>query len=318
MNSWRLLHSIVVFSIATALAGAQNQASHPPEGAPTQTQQAAPGAQPAAPQEPLPQNANDYIRQAVEHELAEQDRDHSHWRYSLHREDDKGTQDRDVIETAEGSLSRTLLKFGRPLTTEEREQDEARMNKQISDPAESARHNKRDKDDAEKGKTMLKAIPDAFIFQYDGEEDGSVRLTFTPNPRYNAPSRELQVFHALRGKIWIDRAQKRLARVEGSLFEDVTFGLGLLGRLNKGGTFTVTQQQVGPQHWEAVAVEINISGHAVIFKTINVKHRERHSDYQRVSDSLTLHQAYDMLHNPNPVSAGANASSTPQEKTPYH
>jgi hypothetical protein len=299
-----------VFAL-TAAALAQNQPPRAQAASPQQQQPA-----PSTPwlQEPLPQNANDYIRQAVDHELAEQDRDHSHWRYLLHREDDKGTQDRDVIETTEGSLSRTLLRFGRPLTTEEREQDEARMHKQIADAAERAKHNKREKDDSDKGKNMLKAIPDAFIFQYDGEEDGLVRLAFTPNPRYNPPNRELQVFHALRGKIWIDRAQKRLARVEGSLFEDVTFGLGLLGRLNKGGTFKVVQQQVAPQHWELVSLDINLTGHAVIFKTINVAHHQRLSDFQRVSDSLTLSQAYDMLQNPMPVSAGNNASAAPHAK----
>ena len=311
MSSRHLLHAISVFAL-TAPALAQNHPPRAPEAASPQLQQPAPST-PRLPA-PLPQNANDYIRQAVEHELAEQDRDHSHWRYLLHREDDKGTQDRDVIETAEGSLSRTLLRFGRPLTAEEREQDEVRMHKQIADAAERAKHNKREKDDSDKGKNMLKAIPDAFIFQYDGEEDGLVRLAFTPNPHYNAPNRELQVFHALRGKIWIDRAQKRLARVEGTLFEDVTFGLGLLGRLNKGGTFKVVQQQVAPEHWELVSLDINLTGHAVIFKTINVAHRQRLSDFQRVSDSLTLRQAYDMLQNPTPVSAGNNASAAPHAK----
>jgi hypothetical protein len=311
MSSRHFLHAIAVF-VLTAAALAQNQPPRPQETPAPQPQQLAPTTQPV--QEPLPQNANDYIRQALEHELAEQDRDHSHWRYLLHREDDKGTQDRDVVETTEGSLSRTLLKFGRPLTAEEREQDEARMHKQISDAAERAKHNKREKDDSEKGKNMLKAIPDAFIFQYDGEEDGLVRLTFTPNPRYNAPNRELQVFHSLRGKIWIDRAQKRLARVEGSLFEDVTFGLGLLGRLNKGGTFKVVQQQVAPEHWELVSLDVNLTGHAIIFKTINVAHHQRASDFQRVSDTLTLRQAYDMLQNPNPVSAGNSASGSPHAK----
>jgi hypothetical protein len=318
MNSWRLLHATLVFSvIAAAAASAQNQPSHPTEAPAAQPQQTAPAAQPT-PQEPLPQNANDFIRQAVEHELAEQDRDHTHWRYSLHREDDKGTQDRDIIETGEGSLSRTVLKFGRPLTPEERALDDNRMQRLLSDPAERAKHTKREKDDAEKAKNMLKAIPDAFIFQYDGEEDSCVRLSFTPNPRYSPPNRELQVFRSLRGKIWIDRAQKRLARVEGSLFEDVTFGLGLLGRLTKGGTFKVVQQQVGPQHWEVVSLNINLSGHAVIFKTINVKHSEQLSAFQRVADSLTLQQAYEMLHSANPVSAGTSASGGPQEKTPLH
>ncbi|HMF89190.1 MAG TPA: hypothetical protein VKL40_01000 [Candidatus Angelobacter sp.] len=310
MNPRHLLHTMAVLSFATTIAGAQNQPSRPRE--PAAAQQPAPSAVPTP--EPLPQNANDFIRQAVDHELAEQDRDHSHWRYLLHREDDKGTQDRDVVETGEGSLSRTLLKFGRPLTPEERALDEARMQKQISDPGERAKHSKREKDDAEKAKSMLKAIPDAFVFQYDGEEDGLVQLNFTPNPRYNPPTRELRVFHALRGKIWIDRSQKRLARVEGSLFEDVTFAFGLLGRLDKGGTFKVVQQQVAPEHWEVVSLDINMNGRAIIFKTINVKHRQQLSDFQRVSDSLTLHQAYEMLlKSGNPASATNHASTVRAE-----
>src|SRR5262249_25169218 len=162
MNPGRLLLAILVLSFAAALAGAQNQ-PRPQEPALAQPQQPATA---SATPEPLPQNANDYIRQAVEHELAEQDRDHSRWRYSLHREDDKGTQDRDVVETGEGSLSRTVFKFGRPLTPEERALDEARMQKQISDPGERAKHAKRERDDAEKARNMLKAIPDAFLFQY--------------------------------------------------------------------------------------------------------------------------------------------------------
>lgn len=307
-----LLHAIPVFALTAVVAVAQNQPPHPKEAASPQAQQPA-SSVPQAP-EPLPQNPNDFIRQAVEHELAAQDGDHTHWRYHFHREDDKDSYDRDVIETSEGQLARTTLWNGQPLTADLRQKDDDRIQRLLSDPGERAKHNKREKDDNEKAKSMLKAIPDAFVFQYDGEEDGCVRLTFAPNPRYNPPSRELQVFHALRGKIWIDRAQKRLARVEGSLFEDVTFALGLLGRLNKGGTFKVVQQQVGPDHWEAVSLDININGHAVIFKTINVRNHQSLSDFQRVSDSLTLRQAYDMLQNPKSASAGDGTSGGPHAK----
>src|SRR5437899_3618608 len=213
MNPRPFLRLALLFSL-TALAAAQNQSSRPQETAPAAVTTPT----------PLPQNANEYMRQVIQNELAQQEIDHSHWRYFLHREDDKGSQDRDVIETGEGSLSRTLLKFGRPLTTEERAQDDERMKRQLSDPSERAKHLKREHEDGEKAKQMLKAISDAFIFKYGGEQDGLVALPFTPNPHYNAPNRELQVFRSLGGTIWVDRASSRLARVEGSLFEDVSFG----------------------------------------------------------------------------------------------
>jgi len=244
---------------------------------------------------PLPSDANQYLKEIVKHELAADQTDHSHWRYKIHREDDKGTQDRDVIDTKEGQLARTLLINGKPLTADQRAADEARMKKLVEDPAERAKREKRAKDDSDKLTMMFKAIPDAFIFKYDGEENGQVRLAFFPNPHYDAPNRELQVFRALSGKMWVDRAGGRLTRMDGSLFEDVTFGWGLLGRLNKGGTFSVLQNRVGENHWEIVSLDVRMSGHAVIFKSINVKQLQRLTDFRRVSDDLTIAQAYQLL-----------------------
>jgi hypothetical protein len=151
---------------------------------------------------------------------------------------------------------------------------------------------------------MLKAIPDAFIFKYQGAENGQVSLTFFPNPHYDAPTRELQVFRSMSGKMWIDRADRRLTRLDGSLFEDVTFGWGLLGRLNKGGTFSIVQSRVGDNHWEYVSLDVKMVGHAVIFKSINVKQLERLTDFHRVSDNLTISEAYQLLEKgQTPVSA---------------
>jgi len=263
--------------------------------------------QPAAATEtppPLPQDATQYVKETIQRELDADAHDHSHWRFRIHREDDKGSQDRDVIDTKEGQIARTLFINGQPLSAEVRAADEARMKKLVEDASERAKREKRAKDDEDKLTQMLKAIPDAFIFKYDGAENGQVRLSFFPNPHYNAPNRELQVFRSLSGKMWIDRAAGRLSRMDGSLFEDVTFGWGLLGRLNKGGTFSVSQKHVGNSHWEITALDVKMTGHAVVFKSINVKQLQRMTDFRRVSDDLTIAEAYQMLEKgEHPISA---------------
>jgi hypothetical protein len=254
---------------------------------------------------PLPQDATQYVRETIKYQMAADAADHTHWRYRIHREDDKGAQDRDVIDTKDGQIARTLLINGQPLTAEQRAADEARMKKLVEDAGERAKRDKRAKDDEEKGTQMLKAIPDAFIFKYEGAENGQVRLSFFPNPHYNAPTRELQVFRSLSGMMWIDRANRRLSRLDGTLFEDVTFGWGLLGRLSKGGTFSVTQSRVGDDHWEVVSLDVRMSGRAVIFKTINVKQKQRFTNFHRMSDNLTISEAYQLLEQgEGPVSAG--------------
>src|SRR6266849_682383 len=145
---WR---AMIFFSSATlAFASSQNQSG--------------------ATESPLPQDANQYIREIVKHELEAADHDRTHWRHRFHREDEKNNYDRDVIDTKDGQLARTLLVNGQPLTPEQRAADEARMKKLVQDPGERAKRAKRAKDDEDKGTQMLKAIPDAFIFKYQGAE----------------------------------------------------------------------------------------------------------------------------------------------------
>lgn len=243
----------------------------------------------------LPKDPNQYVREVIKREINAQDADHTHWRYHIHKEDEKGSYDRDVIETPQGKLARTLLINGRPLTAEQRRADEDRLQKLVSDPDTRNKQRKRDKDDGDKAEKMMQAIPDAFIFRYDGVQDGQVRLSFSPNPRYDAPNRELQVFKSMNGKMWVDHDARRLARIDGQLFEDVTFGWGLLGRLHKGGSFQVEQKDVGDNHWEVVSTDVNMTGHAIIFKTINVKEHQVLSGFRRVPDNLSMTEAYSML-----------------------
>ena len=236
--------------------------------------------------------------------------DHSHWRYHAHREDEKSNIDKDVIETRDGEPTRTLLVWGRPLTADERQKDEERMQKLVSDPSERAKRAKREKEDSDKGHEMFKAIPDAFIFKYDGIENGIVRLAFFPNPNYDPPTRELRVFRALSGKMWIDPVQKHVVRIDGQLFQDVTFGWGILARLYKGGTFEVNMHEVGPGHWDMTSLDVNMSGHAILFKNIAVKQHQTQTEFRRVPDNLTMAQAYNMLQKDGAVTANNQPGPT--------
>ncbi|MGE5325250.1 MAG: hypothetical protein ACM3SW_20450 [Actinomycetota bacterium] len=251
----------------------------------------------------LPSDATTYVREVIHYQLDLDAKDHSLWRYHAHREDDKSNYDRDVIETKDGDIGRNLLLYGRPLSAEEKQQDQARMQKLVTDAGERAKRARREKADNEKGHQMFQAIPDAFIFKYDGLDNGLVRLTFTPNPNYDPPTRELRVFRSLTGKMWIDPEQKHVARIQGQLFQDVTFGWGILARLYKGGTFIVNLREVGPGHWDMVSLDVNMSGHALLFKNIAVKERQTQGEFRRVPDNLSMAEAYQMLQKDSPVSA---------------
>ncbi len=265
------------------------------------------------PRPDLPRDANTYVRDIIKNEIESDAKDHTLWRYRFHREDEKNNYDRDVVETRDGQLARTLLIAGRPLTEDQRRKDEERMQKLVNSEDERAKRAKREKEDTDKAVQMLKAIPEAFIFKYAGEEAGQLRLTFFPNPHYDAPTRELQVFKSLSGSMWVDPVARHLTKIEGQLFEDVTFGWGVLARLNKGGTFKVVQQDVGDGHWDVTSLDVNMNGHAMLFKSIVARQREIKTGYRRVPDNLTISQAYQLLEKGTTTAAENSGQSKASE-----
>jgi glutamine synthetase len=77
--------------------------------------------------------------------------------------------------------------------------------------------------------------------------------------------------------------------------EDVKLGGGLLGHLDKGGKFEVRQAEVAPGQWEMTVLDVDMKGKALLFKTIDVRETENHSDFHPVPDDVTLAEAADIL-----------------------
>ena len=58
---------------------------------------------------------------------------------------------------------------------------------------------------------------------------------------------------AWQGVILIDPTECRIAKIDGTLFKEVSFGWGILGHLDKGGHFLVEQRDVGDDYLEHLA-----------------------------------------------------------------
>ena len=69
----------------------------------------------------------------------------------------------------------------------------------------------------------------------------------------------------------VDVTQTQLAKIDGTLFKDVTIGWGILGRLDKGGRFVVEQQEVYKDHRDQTHMILNFTGKALLFKTVRIQ-----------------------------------------------
>jgi hypothetical protein len=239
-------------------------------------------------------SANDLARRVITNELKFQD-DNTNWMYRLEKGQYGKKQVEEMIETKEGSLSRLLSINDRPLTAKQQAEEDQRVQELMT--SRSAKRKLQRALDAEtlQGKRLFKMLPDAFVFNYAGGEGNLVKLSFKPNLNFHPPSLEARVFHDMEGEMWVDCKQERLAAFNGHLTQDVKFGLGLLGYLDKGGHFEVRQAEVVPGHWDMTAMSVAMTGKALLFKSFGVQKTENRRDFHRVSDDLTLTQAADIL-----------------------
>jgi hypothetical protein len=239
--------------------------------------------------------AVELARKVVTNELRIQNEEQSHWMYRLEKEEDGRKEVQKLLETKNGSLSRLLSIDGHPLDAKQLRKENQRIQRLVSHPDEQRRLQQASNKKAEQGARLFRILPDVFVFSYATRQGDLVTLKFTPNPTFQSPSLEARVFHCMEGEMTVDTKQERLVTLNGHLMDDVKFGFGVLGHLDRGSTFEVGQTEVIPGHWEMTALHVDMKGKALLFKTIGLQMTENHSDFHRVPDDLTLEEAADIL-----------------------
>ena len=200
-----------------------------------------------------------------------------------------------MIQTTKGELQLPVLINGHPPDKTEEEKAESRIQQLVNNPAAAQKSRKEKSEDYSRSRRMLKMLPEAFIYTYGGRQGDRVQLNFKPNPHFRSHSFEEEVFHAMDGSLWVDEKQNRLAQMSGHLTNGVKFLGGLLGHLDKGGSFEVRQEPVARGYWELTVLNVHMTGRALFFKTIGEQQQFSRSEFKRVPDNLTLAQAEQML-----------------------
>jgi len=246
-----------------------------------------------------PQSAHDLVKDVVFNELQER-LTVSLWQYRAEKRVGSQTSVEQEIETVSGRVYRVLARQGRPLDQADQEKETERLNSLLRNSAEQARIDEEFQADEQRLQRLIAVMPEAFVYAYDGTADGNLRLSFRPNPAYNPATYEARIFHALTGGIWIQPQQKRLLKIDARIFAEVDFGFGLLGRIDKGGTFQIERQQVDRSRWKTSLVDVHVSGRMVLFKTISKDQHVVRSDFRPVPSNLTVQEAIAMLNAMSP------------------
>jgi hypothetical protein len=235
-------------------------------------------------------NLSATVRDILHNELRAQTDDHSLWCYRKLTDKDGKQQLFAACQTKMLEIDRLMAVNGKPLTTQQWDEENRRIERLLNNSAQLKKEKQQQREDGEQATRMLRMVPDAFLFQEESREGTYIKLHFTPNPAFRASGASEVVFHHMEGTLTLDVKQKRLVEISGRLNSEVKFAGGLLGHLDKGGTFYVKQQEVGPGCWEMTRMDVQMNGKALFFKTISVRTREIDTDFHAVPEAASIQQ----------------------------
>jgi hypothetical protein len=251
-----------------------------------------------------PASCQELVRATVANEVAANNDSAKHM-FRARKQTPQGSQTRLYVETRDAMAGITIATNDKPLGAQEMQNEEGRLAALADNPEQLRHKHSQEQENAERSLRIVKALPDAFLYRYDGEEIGDdfeggpgrklVRLKFRPNPAYQPPTHAEQVLVGMDGFLVIDPVARRIAKIDGTLFKEVGFGWGILGHLDQGGHFLVEQRDVGNGCWELARMSLNFTGKILMFKSLAIRTDEVFNDFRRVPDGTTFAQGIEIL-----------------------
>ncbi len=245
-----------------------------------------------------PVEAQALVERVLATELnAAQDASHP-MRFELRKTSPRLTQTKDIVETKDGAVARLAAINDKPLSPEDESKEQARLDGLLSDPGKQRHRKQSEEEDRARALKVLRALPRAFLYTFEGPASASgvtvETFSFRPNPEFTPPDLETMALTEMTGKLSIDTAHGRVTQLEGTLRNDVDFGWGILGRLDKGGTVEIAQADVGGGQWRVVRFKMVMTGR-LLFKTKAFDTAEEETKFAPVPVGLGYEKAIEIL-----------------------
>jgi len=259
---------------------------------------AQPSGDPAAPA-PLSQEQTDILVRRVLHTEMNLADDTTHpMQYRLRKSSPRFSTTKVIVETKDGDVARLIAINGVPLDASQRQAEDQRLQELASDPKLQRRRQQREQNDTERARKIMRALPDAFHYQYAGIADTpqgpSYRFSFQPNQNFDPQDIEAQALKAMAGELWIDVAQQRVTRLDGKRLHDVDYAWGILGKLEEGGTLLLEQADIGDRQWRTVHLVLAMNAR-VLLKTVKLDTTLELSQFAPVTNGIGYQQAIQLL-----------------------
>ena len=234
------------------------------------------------------------VKQASAAELYAAINDKTAWDYRDHDVEPGKDAVYHVIETPKGDLHRMIELNGKRLTGDAESKELDRLREFVNSPDEQEHRRKVGVDDGAQAREFLRMLPTAFVWTMVSETPQAVVLKFRPNPDFRPPDMQSRVLGVMAGEMTVAREGNRVQSLRGTLTDDVKIGFGILGKIDRGGTFNVERRELSPGEWQITETHVHIGGRALLFKTIGQQEDDVKTEW-RLSSAPNLEVALQQI-----------------------
>ena len=212
-----------------------------------------------------------------------------------HRLDGKGqvksteVKTYDVMELYGEQVQRLIEKDDKPLDAKDAAKEEEKIQKVIdkrkneSEEDRNKREKKEEKD-REDDRKFVREVADAYNLKLVGTElvggrdawviDGEPRPDFVPHMK------ESKFLTKFRGRVWIDKSDLQLAKMDVECLDTISWGL-FLARFHKGSRFMLEQTRVNQEVWLPRQLTAKVDVRLALLKNFNVDVEQSFRDYKK-------------------------------------
>jgi hypothetical protein len=139
---------------------------------------------------------------------------------------------------------------------------------------ENARPERQERRERRQSSAAIDDVVATLNFTMDRREvrDGHevIVVTFAAKPDARPQTREGRMAKIFTGSIFVDEAAREVRRVEGTTVDSLSFGLGMITKLNEGTRVTLIREPVEGGIWLPTSIRFAGEGRAMVFRKLNV------------------------------------------------
>jgi hypothetical protein len=212
-----------------------------------------------------------------------------------HRLDGKGqvksteVKTYDVMEIYGEQVQRLIEKDDKPLSEKDAAKEEEKIQKIIDkhkneSEGDRKKRKKKEEKDREEGLKFVREVADAYDFKLVGTESLGGREAWVidgePRPGFEPHMKESKFLSKFRGRVWIDKSDLQLAKMDVECLDTISWGL-FLARFHKGTRVTLEQTRVNDEVWLPLHVMAKIDVRLALLKNFDVDLEQTYRDYKK-------------------------------------